>query len=64
MSITDRRASDAHPAAHRPVELSWRYDDDTAPREITVFPADGGTEVLTQWLTVDVDTAVHLEEMR
>lgn len=64
MSITDRHASDAEPASHQPVELGWRYDDADAPREITVYPADGSTEVLTQWLTVDIDTAVELEDMR
>lgn len=44
--------------------LSWRYDDDEDPKEVTLFE---GTEVgatTTEWLTVDVDAAVSLEDVR
>lgn len=42
--------------------LSWRYDDEDDPREVTLFEGNdiGGTT--TEWLTADVDAAVSLDD--
>lgn len=42
-------------------ELTARFDDAVEPSEVTVFPSavDDST---TQWLTIDVEHALPLEE--
>lgn len=66
MSTTDRRpeprAEDL--AALPEFELAYRYDDDEAPTEVTVFPSRFGDDLATHWLTVDIDHAVPLDRAR
>lgn len=44
--------------------LSWRYDDEDDPGEVTLFEGSeiGGTT--TEWLTADVDATVSLEDVQ
>lgn len=46
------------------VSLEWRFDDEETPSEVTVFPAAGGGDPMTHWLTVDRDHAVRLDDAR
>lgn len=54
------RSSDTETA-----ELVGLYDDPEQPTEYTVYPADADDETLkSQWLSVDAESTVDLEEMR
>lgn len=44
-------------------ELSYLYDDEENPTEVTVFGGDE-KEVLTNWITIDESHAVPLDEVR
>lgn len=44
-------------------ELTYLYDDDENPSEVTVF-TDGETTIATNWITVDRQHAVPLEDVR
>jgi len=47
------------------IELDRAYDDSEDPSMLTVFPADAEwPEIGTTWMSVDVDTAVAVEECR
>lgn len=66
MSVTDHQQSDA------PIELeelpgfdlSYLFDDADNPTEVTVFPASNTHDISTNWITVDLGTAVPLEQIR
>lgn len=45
-------------------DLTYRFDDDTDPSEVTVFPDAESANETTRWLTVDVDHSVSLEDTR
>lgn len=45
-------------------ELRWRFDDEDAPTEVTVFSPADGADVTTAWLTMDVDHAVRVDEIQ
>lgn len=63
MSIQQRTESTIL-ASYPECGLSWRYDDEHDPAEVTVFEGSeiGGTT--TEWLTADVDAAVSLDDAR
>jgi hypothetical protein len=42
----------------------YLYDDDARPNEVTVFPAAAEEDLVTEWLTVCVDDAIPLEQVR
>ena len=44
-------------------ELEFLFDEDESPNEVTIFVDDVG-ELATSWLTIDVEHAVPLEEVR
>ena len=44
-------------------ELEFLFDDDEDPSEVTVF-VDEPAALSTNWITVDVENAVPLEEIR
>lgn len=44
-------------------ELEFLFDQEETPNEVTVFVDDVG-ELATSWLTIDVEHAVPLEEVR
>lgn len=44
--------------------LSCLYDDQEDPEELTVFEGEEVGASTTAWLTVDVDDAVALDEVR
>jgi hypothetical protein len=65
MTIRDRIAT-AHSTDHDAwptFELDYLYDDADDPTEVTVF-VDATDALATSWLTVGVETAVPLEEVR
>ena len=45
-------------------DLTFRYDDASDPKELTVSPAAETDEGTTAWLTIDVAHAVPLETVR
>ena len=44
-------------------ELDWLIDDPVAPERVTVTPAEPESPT-TEWLSVDADVAVSLDEMQ
>ena len=54
---------------HTPLEelpqfdLEYLFDDDDNPTEVTIF-ADDPETLSTQWITVDREVAVPLDEVR
>ncbi|MFC6724566.1 hypothetical protein ACFQE1_09305 [Halobium palmae] len=65
MSITDpSRSDDAESVAFPSFELEYAFDDASEPTEVTLFSTSGEDDPVTNWLTVDVDHAVPLEEVR
>ena len=45
-------------------ELTYLYDDDDNPTEVTVFLAGTDDGLATQWLTIDREHAVPLESVQ
>lgn len=45
-------------------ELTYRYDDDESPTEVTLFEDDSTTDRTTRWLTVSYADTVALELVR
>lgn len=44
-------------------ELDSRFDDSLDPEEVTVFPGDAATPT-TEWLTIDAEYTVPLDDVR
>jgi len=44
-------------------ELEWLYDDADDPSQVTVFPRDTERSA-TEWISVDCDSAIPLDEVR
>lgn len=63
MSIQQRNPGNLL-ASYPDFGLSWRYDDENDPGEVTLFEGSeiGGTT--TEWLTADVDATVSLEDVQ
>jgi len=70
MSVTDTTTDCAHSGSEAEAcqeypefDLDWLIDDPVAPGRVTVTPADPESPT-TEWLSVDVDVAVSLEEVQ
>lgn len=44
--------------------LDYLFDDSDDPTEVTVFPADERRDLSTNWITIDVESAVPLDRIR
>ena len=65
MSATDSRKRPSGQLGRLPeFDLSFLYDDDDEPAEVTVFPARLGEDLATNWITIDYPHAVPLERVR
>jgi hypothetical protein len=51
---------DPHPEALSHSTLSWAFDDEDAPTELTIF--DPENEITTRWITIDKDYTYTLSE--
>ena len=45
-------------------ELSYLFDDDDEPTEVTVFPASNEFDISTNWITAAAESAVPLDRVR
>ena len=45
-------------------DLSYLFDSQDEPTEVTVFPETDDFDISTNWITVDVDCAVPLDSIR
>lgn len=45
-------------------ELSYLFDSEDEPTEVTVFPESDDHDISTNWITVAVEAAVPLDEVR
>lgn len=64
-SADDRRPDEPPLPDEEPIELRALVDDAGTPSRLTVYPADAdGEELVTAWITVEVDAAVPLSEVR
>ena len=45
-------------------ELSYLFDSEDEPTEVTVFPASDDHDISTNWITVAIDAAVPLDQIR
>lgn len=45
-------------------ELSYLFDNEEEPTEVTVFPASDDFDISTNWITVAVEAAVPLDQVR
>jgi len=66
MSAIERQTQTENgPALHElpDFDLEYLFDDDDDPSEVTVF-VDNAAALSTNWITVDADHAVALEEVR
>ena len=65
MSVTEHTPDDGNNLQSLPrFGLSYLYDDDARPNEVTVFPESDDGNLVTEWLTVGVDDAIPLEKVR
>lgn len=44
-------------------DLNCLIDDETDPHEVTIF-APASTDITTHWITIDIDAAVALDDVR
>lgn len=45
-------------------ELSYLFDDEDEPTEVTVFPESDDFDISTNWITVAIGAAVPLDQVR
>ena len=45
-------------------ELSYLFDKEDEPTEVTVFPESNDFDISTNWITVAIDGAVPLDQVR
>ena len=66
MSATEHRATSlAGELAELPrFELSYLFDNQDEPTEVTIFPESNDFDISTNWITVAVDAAIPLEQVR
>lgn len=66
MSVTDHQRADASVDLEElpAFGLSYLFDNADEPSEVTVFPASNSHDISTNWITVDLGTAVPLEQIR
>lgn len=44
--------------------LSYLFDDEERPTQVTLYPESPEADLMTEWLTAGVDDAVSLEDVR
>ena len=64
MSAIERRDDDSALEEYPEFELSYLLDDDDDPNEVTVFPKAESEDLATEWVSIDVNAAVALEDAR
>lgn len=66
MSVTDHQEPDTLVELDElpAFDLSYLFDNADEPSEVTVFPASNTHDISTNWITVDLGTAVPLEQVR
>ncbi|SFK72233.1 hypothetical protein SAMN04487950_0771 [Halogranum rubrum] len=66
MSVTDRaETTDSAVLDELPeFELTYRYDDDETPTEVTIFEGTADEELTTRWLTMDYRHTVALDAVQ
>lgn len=65
MSVTESPTDEGSELRRLPrFGLSYLYDDDARPNEVTVFPEAAEEDLATAWLTVSIDDAIPLEKVR
>lgn len=66
MSVTDQQRPEAALDLDElpGFDLSYLFDNADDPTEVTVFPASNDQDISTNWITVDLGTAVPLEQVR
>lgn len=45
-------------------DLSYLFDNEDEPTEVTIFPESNEYDISTNWITADVGCAVPLEDVR
>ncbi|MFB6130690.1 MAG: hypothetical protein ABEJ28_07720 [Salinigranum sp.] len=55
--------ADASLAGFPSFDLAFLFDEDEHPSEVTVY-VDDAKKLATNWMTVDIEHAVSLEEVR
>ena len=45
-------------------ELSYLFDNEDEPTEVTVFPESDDYDISTNWITMTIDAAVPLDRVR
>lgn len=56
------RSADSHLMELPHFELRFAFDDDEAPRWVTIY-ARSDEETITQWISMDVGHVVELDEI-
>lgn len=65
MSVTEPTADEGSVLEELPrFGLSYLFDDETHPNEVTLYPEAADADLLTEWLTASVDDAIPLEKVR
>lgn len=65
MSTAESAEVEAVVLSERPhFELEFLYDDPSAPTEVTIFEPETLQRGATEWLTIDHEHAVPLQETR
>lgn len=63
MSVNDSiPPADSHLVDLPRFELNFAFDDEEAPRWVTVY-AEGDDEEITRWISMDVDHVVGLDRI-
>lgn len=44
-------------------ELSYLYDSEDQPTEVTIYPESNEYDISTNWLTVDLDAAIPIDQI-
>lgn len=65
MSVTESRPTGGSELKKLPTfGLSYLFDDEKRPSEVTLYPESSEADFMTEWLTADVADAVPLEDVR
>lgn len=64
MNANEQPSLDAVDPQESSVELEFRFDDHEDPSEVTIFDPETMTSGATEWVTIDHEHAVPLDEMR
>lgn len=65
MSVTETPTDEGSELDELPrFGLSYLFDNEARPNEVTLFPETAEADLVTQWLTVSVDDAIPLDKVR